>query len=114
MCDPIREPRNLVENEIFLRFFNDPATTEIYTLSLHDALPISEYRHLPDPVTAGIAAYRHHVRLRLHLVFRPETLSSGFHGPSQLSQTGRVLLRVPGDRLPGIGLGVRPRTPPPR
>src|SRR3712207_9544215 len=22
-------------------FFNDPATTEIYTLSLHDALPIS-------------------------------------------------------------------------
>src|SRR4051812_49505833 len=25
-----------------LFFFNDPATTEIYTLSLHDALPISE------------------------------------------------------------------------
>src|SRR5689334_24796561 len=26
-------------------FFNDPATTEIYTLSLHDALPIcKEYR----------------------------------------------------------------------
>src|SRR3712207_8537169 len=24
-----------------LRFFNDSATTEIYTLSLHDALPIS-------------------------------------------------------------------------
>src|SRR5258708_33026273 len=26
-------------------FFNDPATTEIYTLSLHDALPISHHRH---------------------------------------------------------------------
>src|SRR3712207_9190306 len=26
---------------IFIFFFNDPATTEIYTLSLHDALPIS-------------------------------------------------------------------------
>ena len=25
-------------------FFNDPATTEIYTLSLHDALPISRER----------------------------------------------------------------------
>src|SRR5438105_9672451 len=25
----------------FLFFFKDPATTEIYTLSLHDALPIS-------------------------------------------------------------------------
>src|SRR2546426_4660258 len=29
-------------------FFNDTATTEIYTLSLHDALPIS-------PVRAGLA-----------------------------------------------------------
>src|SRR2546422_11343444 len=27
----------------FLFFFNDTATTEIYTLSLHDALPILEY-----------------------------------------------------------------------
>src|SRR5687768_18571333 len=28
----------------FFFFFNDTATTEIYTLSLHDALPISNYR----------------------------------------------------------------------
>src|SRR6266704_7075563 len=28
----------------FLFFFNVPATTEIYTLSLHDALPISRHR----------------------------------------------------------------------
>src|SRR5690349_22564768 len=28
-----------------LFFFNDTATTEIYTLSLHDALPISERQH---------------------------------------------------------------------
>src|SRR2546430_16748483 len=27
-------------------FFNDTATTEIYTLSLHDALPISRTEHL--------------------------------------------------------------------
>src|SRR3712207_8791266 len=26
-------------------FFNDTATTEIYTLSLHDALPISQEQH---------------------------------------------------------------------
>src|SRR5436190_3891815 len=31
----------------FLFFFNDTATTEIYTLSLHDALPISS-RKPPD------------------------------------------------------------------
>src|SRR5438270_7772991 len=28
----------------FIFFFNDTATTEIYTLSLHDALPISTFR----------------------------------------------------------------------
>src|SRR6266516_4967600 len=32
---------------LLLFFFNDPATTEIYTLSLHDALPIS-----PTPKSA--------------------------------------------------------------
>src|SRR5438270_4535831 len=30
----------------FFFFFNDPATTEIYTLSLHDALPISDDRRV--------------------------------------------------------------------
>src|SRR5689334_3728354 len=30
-------------------FFNDPAPTEIYTLSLHDALPISELLQLESP-----------------------------------------------------------------
>src|SRR2546422_9850218 len=29
------------EVRVFFFFFNDTATTEIYTLSLHDALPIS-------------------------------------------------------------------------
>ena len=31
-------------------FFNDTATTEIYTLSLHDALPISRSRFSPLPL----------------------------------------------------------------
>src|SRR5215218_11489037 len=31
---------NFIPNIIFFFFFNDTATTEIYTLSLHDALPI--------------------------------------------------------------------------
>src|SRR3712207_9119183 len=30
---------------VFLFFVNDTATTEIYTLSLHDALPISDVRN---------------------------------------------------------------------
>src|SRR2546425_5036489 len=32
----------------FFFFFNDTATTEIYTLSLHDALPISFHRRYPS------------------------------------------------------------------
>src|ERR1051325_11844146 len=35
-------PANLLRHVFF--FFNDTATTEIYTLSLHDALPISVLR----------------------------------------------------------------------
>src|SRR2546426_4140513 len=33
-------------SSFFLFFFNDTATTEIYTLSLHDALPISTHPDL--------------------------------------------------------------------
>src|SRR5690348_17460074 len=32
---------------MFFFFFNDTATTEIYTLSLHDALPILLHAHRP-------------------------------------------------------------------
>src|SRR2546430_11665003 len=46
----------------FFFFFNDTATTEIYTLSLHDALPIygrlvrvGELRLRRDPVTGHVA-----------------------------------------------------------
>src|SRR5215831_20426327 len=31
----------------FFFFFNDTATTEIYTLSLHDALPLSKRQRVP-------------------------------------------------------------------
>src|SRR5256885_11525837 len=37
-------------------FFNDTATTEIYTLSLHDALPISHGRARAGPGRARVLA----------------------------------------------------------
>src|SRR5205085_6638457 len=37
-------------------FFNDTATTEIYTLSLHDALPICDLRLRPAPGTGCATA----------------------------------------------------------
>src|SRR5947209_11261485 len=45
--------------EFYFFFFNDTATTEIYTLSLHDALPISRPNG-PDrsPSCSGAAALR--------------------------------------------------------
>src|SRR5690349_24194092 len=42
-------------------FFNDTATTEIYTLSLHDALPISVRRELEVVVGVDAAQPRRHV-----------------------------------------------------
>src|SRR2546425_8933540 len=39
----------------FFFFFNDTATTEIYTLSLHDALPISEKRYIIESTGNGAA-----------------------------------------------------------
>src|SRR5258707_3496590 len=39
----------------FFFFFNDTATTEIYTLSLHDALPISIYQRAAELGDASAA-----------------------------------------------------------
>src|SRR2546426_2192789 len=74
-------------------FFNDTATTEIYTLSLHDALPISPGR-----------------RRRA----RPRRLRRGEHG--QQSRVGRRPRRRGGDDAaahprgrPVRGFGIRDR-----
>src|SRR2546422_10070509 len=40
---------------LFFFFFNDTATTEIYTLSLHDALPISASSTSENPLLLLIA-----------------------------------------------------------
>src|ERR1039457_7163296 len=55
----------------FFFFFNDTATTEIYTLSLHDALPILRLRRrttwtpVPDPVGCLHPATRTRFPLRV-------------------------------------------------
>src|SRR3989442_7075890 len=43
-------------------FFNDTATTEIYTLSLHDALPISRHRRLDLGRRVEKLVAQHHTR----------------------------------------------------
>src|SRR2546427_4902032 len=44
--------------DLILFFFNDTATTEIYTLSLHDALPIWIVQPLKDGLDLEIAIAR--------------------------------------------------------
>src|SRR6266446_1502837 len=59
---------------IFFFFFNDTATTEIYTLSLHDALPISAR---PPGARAAGAAAAHRRRAPGHLGRRGHGLPDG-------------------------------------
>src|SRR5688572_32929179 len=49
--------RTTLSSSFFFFFFNDTATTEIYTLSLHDALPISARQ---PPHGAGRSPELHH------------------------------------------------------
>ena len=63
---------------VFLFFFNDTATTEIYTLSLHDALPISDAltKHFEEtggalePLTGLMFEYDESIGLYLHHPFK--------------------------------------------
>src|SRR5205814_10065463 len=57
----------------FFFFFNHPATTEIYTLSLHDALPIYA---LAAGIVAGTAAPRANPTLRAAAAQRSEEHTS--------------------------------------
>src|SRR6266550_9277005 len=72
--------RSPMSNHLFF-FFNDTATTEIYTLSLHDALPIgNQVGHLsPQPEAAARPVrprsprseeHTSELQSRLHLVCR--------------------------------------------
>src|SRR4030066_2333706 len=77
-------------------FFNDTATTEIYTLSLHDALPIS-----PPPRSASVVVMSSlSLRSNAHPIIRSEEHTSELQ--SHLNLVCRLLLendeRNPTDR----------------
>src|SRR5258708_34000794 len=67
-------------------FFNDTATTEIYTLSLHDALPISASAAQEDPRFAPMRAEQlDELSIEISLLspmepIVPEAIEIGRHG----------------------------------
>src|SRR5256886_12556786 len=76
---------------VFFFFFNDTATTEIYTLSLHDALPILQKKaendrfSLPDDVAEYIArAIKSNVRELEGALTRSEEHTSELQSQSNL------------------------------
>src|SRR2546429_6219343 len=71
-------------------FFNDTATTEIYTLSLHDALPIFSEREDPHPRVSGCPGERHRRQLLRRSQFRSEEHTSELQ--SRLHLVCRLLL----------------------
>src|SRR3712207_6849804 len=58
-------------------FFNDTATTEIYTLSLHDALPISMKSCVRSNLVGADAVMGHQEPARQALVDRVDPIAAG-------------------------------------
>src|SRR5260370_21492827 len=87
-------------------FFNDTATTEIYTLSLHDALPISARggELIERPVQTRLVVDLIGGEVRDH-IFGAPTATVARHGPTPGIEAAQVppqplgLAVVPGERV---------------
>src|SRR2546422_1262129 len=76
---------------LFFFFFNDTATTEIYTLSLHDALPISRVR---VGRKEGVVAFKRVPRGERQRVVTVATRVPEDVEPARLGGRGRTLVEV--------------------
>src|SRR6476620_6599992 len=98
---------------LILFFFNDTATTEIYTLSLHDALPISPVRRLECAAAAADA--RRGLRTHGPAQRRPgdPLRAAAWHGPGDRQPKPRPLRRGRQlrDGLPPAPAPQRPHRP---
>src|SRR6266478_4985613 len=82
----------LMSCDIVIFFFNDTATTEIYTLSLHDALPISRDDRGGRGDAPGRRGGRARRRPRHHL--RLAHVGFGDDEPLEAPPRGRASLSV--------------------
>ena len=86
---------------VCLFFFNDTATTEIYTLSLHDALPFFGVVELVEVDFALEGAVEAQLDDPLRCVEHDEKAVA----PSVVSEAGGILVDPPDDHRP-LGQGV--------
>src|SRR5258708_39176658 len=111
----------------YIFFFNDTATTEIYTLSLHDALPIYGQARLTAWVEGRVqgVGFRWWARARaleLGLAGWAENLEDGrvrVVAEGEKASCGELLALLEGPEAPGRGVRVTyrwdaPRGDPPR
>src|SRR5258708_26281637 len=92
---------------LFLFFFNDTATTEIYTLSLHDALPISPPDHAVDEVRPIERSDQHQRVAQLQLVDDVALHAfGGGRGEGVERDSGKILAQPA--ELPILGAEVAP------
>src|SRR5262245_66681924 len=70
-------------------FFNDTSTTEIYTLSLHDALPI-----FVDAFTDGEAAFRAYLKLHRDAPMRELYVVRSEEHTSELQSLRHLVCRL--------------------
>src|SRR2546427_7205931 len=79
-------------------FFNDTATTEIYTLSLHDALPISDLlEHVERLLEIRLSLAREphdQVRRERHLRHRVADLTRSEEHTSELQSQSNLVCRL--------------------
>src|SRR5207253_11159159 len=77
---------------LFLFFFNDPAPTEIYTLSLHDALPILDWS--PEVLAARVSAEEEALGIRSAVLTLTEFPSRSEEHTSELQSRGHLVCRL--------------------
>src|SRR2546430_17358284 len=96
-----RRHSDVEDINIFFFFFNDTATTEIYTLSLHDALPILLHQRARELRDLGEAkATRHHAGRVGQRADRSEEHTSELQSQSNL--VCRLLLEKKKNKLSSI------------
>src|SRR5688572_33236851 len=86
------QSRSTLTTAFFSFFFNDAATTEIYTLSLHDALPIST--GVPRTAASSVAVPEDERAMSAAATPSPRSCSRSEEHTSELQSQSNLVCRL--------------------